>query len=218
MVTALLAGVDFFRVFSADAFEVVAACAEVRALGRGDVLFEEGDEAAELYVVERGRIAIASRSLDGRESVLALMGRGDLFGELPLFDGQGRSALARALEPSSVCAVPYAPLREVLMQRPELLWGEVELLTRRLRLLDAALADSMFLDVTGRTAKRLLEVAGEADEFQLPVTQEELASMIGASRERVNKAIASFVRLGWIEQRDRRYVITDRQQLTRRAH
>ncbi|OWY59669.1 hypothetical protein B7486_73335 [cyanobacterium TDX16] len=83
--------------------------------------------------------------------------------------------------------------------------------------MDAALADSVFLDVTGRTAKRLLELAGEDDEFALPVTQEELAGMVGASRERVNKAIASFVKLGWIEQRDRHYVITNRQQLEIRA-
>jgi CRP-like cAMP-binding protein len=214
---ALLAQVDFFRVLSDDAFETVVSHAEVRSLNRGDVLFEEGDAAAELFVVERGRIAIANRSVDGRESVFALMEPGDLFGEFPLFDGQGRSTAARALEPSQVCAVPYDALRDVLAARPELLWGIVELLVRRLRQVDAALADSMFLDVTGRTAKRLLELAGSNDEFQLPITQEELAGMVGASRERVNKAIASFVRLGWIEQRDRRYVITDREQLTRRA-
>lgn len=215
--TSLLAQVDFFRVFSEDAFAAVASKVEVRTLNRGDVLFEEGDEAAELFVVEHGRIAIANRSADGRESVFALMEPGDLFGELPLFDGQGRSAGARALESSQVYAVSYGTLREILSDRPELLWGVVELLARRLRLVDAALADSMFLDVTGRTAKRLLELAGAKDEFQLPITQEELAGMVGASRERVNKAISSFVRLGWIEQRDRRYVITDREQLTRRA-
>ena len=83
--------------------------------------------------------------------------------------------------------------------------------------MDAALADSVFLDVTGRTAKRLLELAGDADEFVLPVTQEELAGMVGASRERVNKALAAFLRLGWLEQSDRRYRILDREQLSRRA-
>ena len=102
-------------------------------------------------------------------------------------------------------------------QQPALLWGVVALLAGRLRSMDAALADSVFLDVTGRTAKRLLELAGDEDEFSLPVTQEELAGMVGASRERVNKAIASFVRLGWIDQADRRYRILDREQLTRRA-
>ncbi len=93
----------------------------------------------------------------------------------------------------------------------------MKLLAGRLRSMDEALADSVFLDVTGRTAKRLLELADGQDEFILPVTQEELAGMVGASRERVNKAIASFVRLGWIDQSDRRYVITNREQLTIRA-
>ena len=83
--------------------------------------------------------------------------------------------------------------------------------------MDGALADAVFLDVTGRTAKRLLDMADGEDEFTLPVTQEELAGMVGASRERVNKAIASFVRLGWIDQTERRYTILDREQLTRRA-
>jgi CRP/FNR family transcriptional regulator, cyclic AMP receptor protein len=83
--------------------------------------------------------------------------------------------------------------------------------------MDGALADAMFLDVTGRTAKRLLEMAGESDEFTMPVTQEELAGMVGASRERVNKALAQFVKLGWIEQHERRYLITNRQQLEIRA-
>ena len=108
-------------------------------------------------------------------------------------------------------------MRAVFEAQPELLWGVVALLSGRLRNMDAALADSVFLDVTGRTAKRLLELADDEDEFVLPVTQEELAGMVGASRERVNKAIASFVRLGWIDQTDRRYTILDREQLTRRA-
>jgi CRP/FNR family transcriptional regulator, cyclic AMP receptor protein len=145
------------------------------------------------------------------------MEHGDPFGEMGLFDGLGRSAEARALEQSVVWAIPYQPVRAIYEARPSLLWGVVALLAGRVRNMDFALADSVFLDVTGRTAKRLLELAGEADEFLLPVTQEELAGMVGASRERVNKAIAAFVRLGWIEQSDRRYRITNRPQLELRA-
>ena len=125
-------------------------------------IFTEGAEAEHLYVVEDGRIAMASRSDDGRESVFALMERGDLFGEMPLLDGLGRSAEARALEPSEVMEIPYGPVREVFEKQPELLWGVVALLSGRLRNMDAALADSVFLDVTGRTAKRLLELGGDA--------------------------------------------------------
>lgn len=213
----LLAEVELFRGIDATDLDRLVEASEPRTFSRGDIVFTEGDDPSELFVVVDGRIAIANRSDDGRESVMALMEAGDLFGEMPLFDGLTRSAEARALEPSEVVAIPYAPLRALYDERPEMLWNVVELLAGRLRVTDEALADSVFLDVTGRTAKRLLELAGDADEFSLPITQEELAGMVGASRERVNKAIASFVRLGWIEQSDRRYRITNREQLSRRA-
>jgi CRP/FNR family transcriptional regulator, cyclic AMP receptor protein len=213
----LLATIELFRDFEPIQMDRLFGHARSRQLKRNDVLFQEGDDADRLYVVVNGRIAIANKSFDGRESMVALMERGDLFGEMPLFDHRNRSAEARALEPSEVVSVPYQPLRELYEEQPQLLWKVVALLAMRLRSMDEALADSVFLDVTGRTAKRLLELAGEADEFQLPITQEELAGMVGASRERVNKAIASFIRLGWLEQAERRYRITNREQLTRRS-
>jgi CRP/FNR family cyclic AMP-dependent transcriptional regulator len=149
--------------------------------------------------------------------MLALMERGDLFGELGLLDGGARSAMARAIEPSSVLQIPYKIVLEQLESNPSMLWGVTKLLAKRLRTMDEVLSDSVFLDVTGRTAKRLIELSGGKDEFVLPITQEELAGMVGASRERVNKAIASFIRLGWIEQHDRRYQILMRQKLEFRA-
>ena len=213
----LLSAVELLVDLTPDEMARVTASAEDRSYLRGDVVFAEGAEPDHLYVVVNGRIAIANKSIDGRESMVALMEREDVFGEMGLFEDLGRSAEARALEPSTVIAIPYAPLKDIYESRPALLWGVVRLLASRLRNTDVALADSVFLDVTGRTAKRLLELAGEADEFALPITQEELAGMVGASRERVNKAIASFVRLRWIEQQDRRYRITNREELERRA-
>jgi CRP/FNR family cyclic AMP-dependent transcriptional regulator len=212
-----LADVDLFRTLPDEALVRLVAAATERTLRRGDVVFDEGDDASELFVVERGRVAIANRSSDGRESVVALMESGDLFGDMAMFDGGGRSAQARALEASVIHAIPYLAIRAELNANPTLLWSVVELLVTRIRSMDNALADAVFLDVTGRTAKRLLELAGDADEFQLPVTQEELAGLVGASRERVNKALASFIRLGWISQYDRRYRIEDREQLRRRS-
>lgn len=214
---ALMSRAPLFRALDAEATSHLAGVTRQLRLGRNDVLFKEGQEARELFVVRNGRVAIVKGSADGRESVVALMEEGDLFGEMSLFDGIGRSAGARALENSELLGVPYPPIRALFAERPELLWNVVALLASRLRTTDEALADSMFLDVTGRTAKRLLELAGDADEFSLPVTQEELAGMVGASRERVNKAIAAFVRLGWIEQSDRRYRITAREELARRS-
>ena len=217
-VVGLLAESELFAGFGTGELESLADASELRVLRRNDTVFVEADAADELFLVRSGRIVIAMNSPDGRESVMALMEAGDLFGEMGLFtDGLSRVASARALEASELVAVPYAPLVGLFDARPALLWGVVRLLTRRLAATDAALADSVFLDVTGRTAKRLLELAGDADEFVLPVTQEELAGMVGASRERVNKALAAFMRLGWLEQTDRRYRITDREQLSRRA-
>jgi CRP-like cAMP-binding protein len=215
--TELLGHVVLFAELTEDELSAIAAAAEQREVRRGDVLFAEGDEPNELFVVASGRIAIANKSVDGRESVVALKERGDVFGEMGLFEGLGRSAEARALEQSEVVAIGYEPIQAIYEARPTLLWGVVALLAGRIRSMDGALADSVFLDVTGRTAKRLLELAGDADEFVLPVTQEELAAMVGASRERVNKAISAYVRLGWIEQSERRYRITNRDQLSLRS-
>ena len=215
--TTLMSETILFAGLDDDALAKVVEAGRDLEIRRGDMLFREGDDPDELFVVVSGRIAIANKSIDGRESMVALMEEGDLFGEMGLFDGRGRSAEARALETSVVTAVPYGPVRNLYENDPALLWRVVAMLAGRLRTMDAALADSVFLDVTGRTAKRLLDLAGEDDEFSLPITQEELAGMVGASRERVNKAIASFIRLGWIEQIDRTYRITNRQQLTIRA-
>lgn len=213
----VLAGAQLLAALGEEALARVASTATSVRLERNDTLFAEGDAAEDLYVVMSGRVAIGKRSSDGRQSLVALMGPGDLFGEMPLFDGGARSASARALERSDLARVPFDVVRAELESRPTLLWPVVGMLAARLRATDAALADAMLLDVTGRTAKRLLELSAEADEFVLPVTQEELAGLVGASRERVNKAIAAFTRLGWIDQSDRRYRVLDRERLAQRA-
>ncbi|MDW3214840.1 MAG: Crp/Fnr family transcriptional regulator [Ilumatobacteraceae bacterium] len=213
-----LSRTSFFADAAPAQLEQVAASGQERDLVRGDVLFNEGDAPDALYLVTRGRIAIAMSSpIDRRESVVALMEPGDLFGDMGMLDDGPRSALARALEPSAVLQIPFEPVRTLFNEDPRLLWNVARLLATRLRVMDEVLADSVFLDVTGRTAKRLLELANGSDDFQLPVTQEELAGMVGASRERVNKAIASFIRLGWLEQHDRNYRIVQRDRLELRS-
>jgi CRP/FNR family transcriptional regulator, cyclic AMP receptor protein len=214
----ILARTDFFADADPEALEAIALAGHELHLIRGDVLFNEGDPPDALYLVLRGRLAIAiANPIDRRESVVALMEHGDLFGEMGMLDDGPRSAMARALEPTTVLSVPYDHVLKLFEDNPKLLWNVTRLLAQRIRTTDEALADSVFLDVTGRTAKRLLELADGSDEFTLPVTQEELAGMVGASRERVNKAIASFIRLGWLEQHDRSYLITQRDRLELRA-
>ena len=125
---------------------------------------------------------------------------------------------ARALTTAHLISIAFEDVKQVLVHRPDVLWAVVRILARRLRETDEALADAMFLDVTGRTAKRLLALADGDDHFRMPLTQEELAGMVGASRERVNKAIALFVKLGWLEVSGRsQYHILDRAELQARA-
>jgi CRP-like cAMP-binding protein len=215
----VLAETEFFAEAPLELLAPIAAAGKVRELVRGDVLFEAGDEPDSIYVVLSGRIAIAigNRPFDHRESVIALMDEGDLFGDMGMLDKSPRSAGARSLEASTVLEIPYSAVIEQLNKSSDLLWNVIRMLSSRLRAMDQALADSVFLDVTGRTAKRLLELSGGKDEFTLPVTQEELAGMVGASRERVNKAIASFIKLHWLEQSERTYHIIDRAKLEQRA-
>lgn len=214
----LLRDVELFELFGDEDHARVRDAAEVLKLDRSDVIFEEGAEADACFVMLQGRVAISNKSIDGRESMVAIMGTGDLFGEMSLFDDGGRSAEARALESCEALRVPYSVLRQIWEDRPELLWSVVRMLSRRIRTTDEALADSFFLDVTGRTAKHLLDLAGEDDVFEIPITQEELAGLVGASRERVNKAIASFLKLGWVEQDGNRYHILKRRELEIRSH
>ena len=116
----LLSRSELFSALDPDTIAVIAGVARPLSLRRNELVFSEGDDANDMYVVRGGRIAIANRSTDGRESVMALMEEGDLFGEMSFFDGEGRSAQARALETSELLAVPFAPIREVLESRPSL--------------------------------------------------------------------------------------------------
>jgi CRP/FNR family cyclic AMP-dependent transcriptional regulator len=215
----LLDTTELFANLPGDVIDRLTACTESRTLERGDLLFAQGDPSTELFVVVEGNIAIATKSTDGRESLVAVMEAGGLFGELGLFDDGPRSADARALTQASVVSLGFEHVRAVLREQPELLWIVVRLLALRLRATDEALADAVFLDVPARTAKRLLELAGDEDEVELPMTQEDLAGLVGASRERVNKALALFVKLGWVEATGRgRYRILERDELTLRAN
>ena len=215
----LLAQTEFFADAPPEVLAPITAAGREQHLIRGDVLFHEGDIADALYVVLRGRLAIAiANPIDHRETVVSLMEPGDLFGEMAMLDGGPRSAMARALEPSTVLDHPVrAGAWTCSAAIPSCCGASPGCSPSACASTDEALADSVFLDVTGRTAKRLLELSEGADEFILPVTQEELAGMVGASRERVNKAIASFIRLGWIDQHERKYTILKRDSLEIRA-
>ena len=172
----------------------LAARATTRRYRRGEYICHAGEPATRLFVVESGRIAITVRARDGRESVAAVLGPGALFGEMALFDGAPRSSDARALTPVLLGEVDFDDVREVIEADPNLLWAVARILARRLRATDEALADAMFLDVTGRTAKRLLAARRTATTSSACRSPRRSWRHGRRVARRVNKAIAMFVR------------------------
>jgi CRP/FNR family transcriptional regulator, cyclic AMP receptor protein len=193
-------------------------------LSKGDVLFREGDEGDRVYVVIEGKIKLGRTSADGRENLLALLGPSQMFGELSLFDPGPRSATATAVTDSTLLALGHSELLPWLTGRPEVSRSLLLQLASRLRRSNDTLADLVFSDVPGRVAKTLLELATRfgtpADEgihVAHDLTQEELAQLVGASRETVNKALADFTSRGWIRLEQRSVVLLDVERLRRRA-
>ncbi|WP_026550048.1 Crp/Fnr family transcriptional regulator [Arthrobacter sp. Br18] len=193
-------------------------------LSRGSSVFREGDQGDQLYFIVSGKIKLGRTAQDGRENLLAILGPGELFGEMALFDPSPRTATATAVSETRLAALKNENLRTLLETRPEVSAQLLQALARRLRRTNESLSDLVFSDVPGRVAKALLDLA---DRFGRPatdgilvaheLTQEELAQLVGASRETVNKALAEFVQRGWLRLEARAVVILDIQRLRQRS-
>ncbi len=204
--------------------ETLISTMSASRLERGDVLFHEGDQGDRLYVIAEGKIKLGRTSTDGRENLLAILGPGEMFGELSLFDPGPRTATATAVAETQLVSMGQDQLRDVLHQRPNVALTLLTALARRLRRTNDVLADLVFTDVPGRVAKALLDLAKR---FGRPVdegvmvahdlTQEELAQLVGASRETVNKALADFASRGWLRLEARAVLLVDVERLKRRA-
>ena len=191
---------------------------------RGDVLFREGDTGDRLYVVTEGKIKLGRRSADGRENLLAILGPGQMFGELSLFDPGPRSATATAVTDCTLQSLGHEALTGWLNARPDVARGLLNQLASRLRRANDVVADLVFSDVPGRVAKALLDLsqrfgrtADDGIHVHHDLTQEELAQLVGASRETVNKALADFAARGWLRLEPRSVVLMDVERLQRRA-
>ena len=174
-------------------------------LSRGASAFHEGDQGDQLYVIMSGKIKLGRTAPDGRENLLAVLGPGEIFGEMALFNPAPRTASATAVSATRLAGLRHDNLRKVIQSTPEVSMQLLRALAQRLSKTNESLADLVFSDVPGRVAKALLDLA---DRFGRPaadgllvahdLTQEELAQLVGASRETVNKALAEFVQRGWI--------------------
>ncbi|MBO3130641.1 Crp/Fnr family transcriptional regulator [Dermatophilus congolensis] len=194
-------------------------------VARGSVLFREGDRGDRLYVIVSGKIKLGRASIDGRENLVAVLGPGELLGELTVFDPGDRNATATAIANTELIGLTHEQLAAFLPDHPQVASALLASLARRLRRTNDSLADLVFTDVPGRVAKALIDLSHrfgqEIDDGLLvphDLTQEELAQLVGASRETVNKALADFATRGWIRLETRAVVLLDVERLTRRAH
>ncbi len=213
-----------FAALDDEAANALLSSMEQGELSRGGVLFHEGEPGDRLYVITAGKIKLGRTAPDGRENLLAVLGPGEMFGELSLFDPGPRSATVTAVTDTSFFSLSHDDLLRWLDGRPGVANGLLSQLASRLRRANDVVADLVFSDVPGRVAKALLDLADRfgrtADDgvhVHHDLTQEELAQLVGASRETVNKALADFASRGWLRLEPRSVVIMDVERLARRA-
>ena len=205
--------VDIFANLSEEDAQELMAVARKRSFRAGEVIFHRDDPGQVLYVIKEGKVKIALISPDGQEISLVVFGKGECFGEFALLDGEPRSADAIALDKVECYTLQRSDFQNAIMKHPTIAIQVLEVLSRRLRKTDQMVENLIFLDVYGRVAKKLLELANEhgvkvddGTRIEVRLTQQELASMVGASRESVNKVMGYFT--------DKQYISTDKHKIT----
>jgi CRP/FNR family transcriptional regulator len=196
-----------------------------RTFPRGAYVFHEDDVGSQLYMIVSGQVKI-SRVVGGEEVVFAMLAPGDLFGELALFDENGaRTSDAQAVETTECLTLGRAAVMEFLEAHPHALFNLVSVLVRYIRRKDDAFAEVAVLDIPGRVARKLLDLAAEHGEtvadgvrIRLRLSQRALAGMVAASRENVNRALVRFAAEGAIRMHAGQITIVKPERLRQRAH
>ena len=207
-----------------------AAAASLRAsmenvrLNKGAVLFSEGDEGDHLYVIVEGKLKLGTSSGDGRENLLSVLGPGEMFGELSLFDPGPRTSTATAVTDVRLLSLGHHKVVPWIAEHPQVALELLARLAQRLRRTNEVVGDLVFSDVPGRVAKALIDLGErfgrettEGLYVNHDLTQEELAQLVGASRETVNKALADFAGRNWIRLDGRAVLVLDIERLSKRG-
>ena len=211
--TTYLKQVPLFTGLAEEEIQELMALAKRRTFRSGEVIFHRDDHGQVLYVIKEGKVKICLISPDGQEISLAVLGKGECFGEFAILDSRPRSADAVAMEKVECYTLQRSDFHNAVMKNPKIAIQIMEVLTGRLRTTDEMIEDLIFLDVPGRVAKKLLELADSHGvkaengvRIEVRLTQQELASMVGASRESVNKVMGYFT--------DKRFISTDKHRIT----
>lgn len=215
----ILRAIPLFEGLSAEQLGKIAALARTRSCSTRQVVVTQGEPADALFAIIKGRLKVASSGPDGRDMVLGIMAEGEVFGEVALLDGGLRSATCTAVEPCELLVVERAQFLELLEQSPGIAVKLLHVLSGRLRRLSQRSEDAAFLDVPGRLARSLLDLATRFGErrhdsgrgifITLKLSQQELGDLVGATRESVNKHLNEWTRQGFLELHGGRMVIAD---------
>ena len=222
---AALARVKLFVGLAAEDLVALAANLQLRRYGKGQFIFQQGDPGLCLYLVESGKVKITSFSAEGKGLVLNLFGPGDFFGELALLDGEPRSADAVAQEACQLLLLQRDDFMRFLEARPHVAIKLLATVSSRLRHTTQQIEDMVFFDLPARLARTLLELA-EAEQTSTEAewviasrpTQAELAEMVGATRESVNKWLGVYEEQGLIRRERNRWVILQPEALRKRMY
>jgi len=199
----------------------------VRRFRRGETVFHVGDPGDALFIVMAGSIKITLPADTGDEAILATLRSGDFFGELALLDGAPRSATAVAIEPTETYVLSRDGFRELIASQAQMREALLATLAAEVRRLTNHVEELHFLDITGRLASRLVRLAAEGGSTRLPdgairlagpLTQGDLAAMIGCTRQSVNKLLGMFSDDGFIRLERDRIVVVNLDGLKRAAH
>jgi len=176
-----------------------------RSYHTGEVIFHQDDPGTILHIIQSGRVKIITTSPEGEEIILAILNEGESFGEIALLDGQPRSANAVAIEPTRTVTLDRSDFLEIMARHPEMISAVLAAVAAGWRRTSHLLEDAIFLDLPGRLAKRLLELAekhgvrtGQGIQVDLSLTQQDLAATVGVSREALNKQLGLFQERGLV--------------------
>jgi len=209
---ATIGHVPLFSGLGQDEIDLLLRAGVKKSFPKNTLLMSEGSRGESLYVVQQGKVKVFLCDPDGKEVILSILGPGDFIGEMALIDDEPRSAGVMTMEAVEFFIISKADFRNCLAKDPELAANLVKGLCQRLRAADRHIESLALMDVYGRVARTLLQLAEHADGrlvINQRLTHKDIGNMVGASREMVSRIFRDLVNAGYIRVEDRRIIVND---------
>jgi CRP/FNR family cyclic AMP-dependent transcriptional regulator len=210
--TAVLKAVPLFASFPEDQLRMLTTMVARRSASRSTTIMAGGDATDSLYIVLSGRLKVMMSDSDGKEVILSILGPGEFFGEMGLIDDEPRSASVVTIEPCELLSISKRDFKKCLLENSEMSMAVMRGLVRRLREADRKIGSLALLDVYGRVARLLLDMAENVNGEKVVtkrLPKQDIAKMIGASREMVSRVMKDLQTGGYIEMRGSNIVLRD---------